>query len=93
MRQLRPASFLRAMSSGPTPFAAPDPAATPVPSPCISVCRMNARTGLCEGCFRTIDEIARWSTLSDAERRAVWRAIAVRGAARMQESGRPLIVP
>jgi len=69
------------MSSGPTLLAAPDPAATPVPSPCVSVCRMDARTGLCEGCYRTIDEIARWSALSDAERRAVWRAIAARRAA------------
>jgi predicted Fe-S protein YdhL (DUF1289 family) len=69
------------MTPEPTPPAAPDPTATPVPSPCISVCRMDARTGLCEGCFRTIDEIARWSALPDAERRAVWGAIAARRAA------------
>lgn len=83
------------MPSGPMPLAAPDPTATPVPSPCISVCRMDAHTGLCEGCFRTIDEIARWSALPDAERRAVWRAIAVRraaaGAARTPQAGRPPI--
>ena len=36
-----------------------DPAG-PVPSPCISVCRMDAVTGWCEGCFRTLDEIAGW---------------------------------
>jgi predicted Fe-S protein YdhL (DUF1289 family) len=47
---------------------------------------MDARTGLCEGCYRTIDEIARWSALSDAERRAVWRAIAARRAARPPSS-------
>ncbi|MFN3565703.1 MAG: DUF1289 domain-containing protein [Burkholderiaceae bacterium] len=69
------------MTSVPMPLAALDPAATPVPSPCVSVCRMDARTGLCEGCFRTIDEIARWSALQDGERRAVWRAIAARRAA------------
>jgi len=44
----------------------------PVPSPCISVCRMDDRTGLCVGCARTIDEIAAWSTMSDDEKRAVW---------------------
>ncbi len=75
------------------PLPSPDPSAGPVPSPCVSVCRMNAHTGYCEGCFRTIEEIARWSALPDAERRAVWRAIAVRraaaGAARMPEAGRP----
>ena len=45
---------------------------TPVASPCTSVCRMDARTGWCEGCLRTLDEIAGWSTLADAEKRQVW---------------------
>lgn len=62
------------------PQMKPDLAASPVPSPCVSVCRMSARTGLCEGCWRTIDEIARWSALGDAERRAVWREIDARRA-------------
>ena len=43
---------------------------TPVASPCISVCRMDERTGLCSGCLRTIDEIATWSVLDDDARRA-----------------------
>jgi uncharacterized protein len=43
-----------------------------VPSPCTSVCRMDARTGLCEGCLRTIDEIIGWSTMADDDKRAVW---------------------
>ena len=42
-----------------------------VPSPCNNVCRMNPETGLCEGCLRTLDEIAAWSVMSDAEKRAV----------------------
>lgn len=42
-----------------------------VPSPCISVCRMNASTGYCEGCWRTIDEIAAWSQLDDNNKRAI----------------------
>jgi predicted Fe-S protein YdhL (DUF1289 family) len=50
-------------------------AAGPVPSPCINVCRMSPATGLCEGCLRTIDEIAAWSTLSDEGKHAVWDAI------------------
>jgi predicted Fe-S protein YdhL (DUF1289 family) len=40
-------------------------------SPCIRLCVMDAETGLCLGCGRTLDEIARWSSLSDAERQAV----------------------
>ncbi|BCF87147.1 DUF1289 domain-containing protein [Paraburkholderia sp. PGU16] len=50
-------------------------AIAPVPSPCINVCRMNRSTGLCEGCLRTIDEIANWSSFDDAAKRAVWDEI------------------
>jgi uncharacterized protein len=42
-----------------------------VPSPCINVCRMNPDTALCEGCLRTLDEIAAWSGLTPEEKRAV----------------------
>ncbi len=42
-----------------------------VPSPCINVCRMDASSGWCEGCLRTIDEIAGWSLYDDDEKRAV----------------------
>jgi hypothetical protein len=45
---------------------------SPVPSPCINVCRMDAASGYCEGCLRTIDEIAAWSGADDAARRAIW---------------------
>ncbi len=54
------------------------PRAAGVPSPCIDVCRMDPATGWCLGCRRTIDEIAAWSRLSDAERRAVWRQLDAR---------------
>jgi len=46
-----------------------------IPSPCINVCRMSAVTGLCEGCQRTMDEIARWSRSSDAERASILAAV------------------
>jgi predicted Fe-S protein YdhL (DUF1289 family) len=46
-----------------------------VPSPCISVCRMDAEMGLCAGCLRTLDEIAAWSTLDDEAKRRVWLRI------------------
>ena len=51
------------------------------PSPCISVCRMNAETGFCEGCLRTIGEITAWSRSSPSVKREVWAAIAQRAAA------------
>jgi len=61
-------------------MASPSPA-TAVPSPCISVCNMNAKTGWCEGCHRTIDEIAGWSRMSDAEKNAVWAQLERRRSA------------
>ena len=51
-----------------------------VASPCNSVCRMDAATGWCEGCLRTIDEITAWATLSEAEKLAVWDRLALRRA-------------
>ena len=46
-----------------------------LPSPCISVCRMDPASGLCQGCLRTIDEIVAWGSLDDSDKRAVWALI------------------
>ncbi|HTH62416.1 MAG TPA: DUF1289 domain-containing protein [Paraburkholderia sp.] len=53
---------------------------TKVPSPCIDVCRMDDATGWCDGCLRTIDEIANWSSFDDDQKHAVWQAIDERHA-------------
>jgi predicted Fe-S protein YdhL (DUF1289 family) len=45
-----------------------EPVAGPIASPCIKVCAIDPATGLCLGCARTLDEIARWSVMGDAER-------------------------
>lgn len=47
----------------------------PVPSPCISICRMDPATDLCEGCLRTIDEIGDWGSMSNQRRLQVLEAI------------------
>jgi len=61
------------------PIAQPgEPSAAAVPSPCISVCRIDPATGWCAGCLRTIDEIAQWSALGDEAKRAVWLTLAQR---------------
>ena len=52
-----------------------------ISSPCISVCRMNAATAVCEGCFRTRDEIAAWGNESDKAKLAIWARIEERMAA------------
>ena len=36
---------------------------------------MDARTGYCAGCLRSIDEIMQWGRATDDEKRAVWRLI------------------
>lgn len=51
-----------------------------LPSPCISVCRMDAASGFCEGCMRTLDEIAAWGMMDNRAKRAVWKQIEQRSA-------------
>ena len=40
-------------------------------SPCVRVCVIHPRAGLCTGCLRSADEIARWPRLAPDERRAI----------------------
>jgi len=63
------------------PARAPaDATAQPLASPCINVCVLDAESGLCRGCLRTLREISAWSVASDDERREVVAAIAGRRA-------------
>ena len=52
-----------------------------VASPCVEVCRMDLANDLCAGCYRTLEEITRWSSMRDAERRVVLKAVALRRTA------------
>lgn len=54
--------------------------AAQVASPCVSVCVIDVPTGLCAGCFRTLDEIAGWIDLSADERRTLLAALPARRA-------------
>lgn len=40
-------------------------------SPCVNRCRLDSEVGLCTGCGRNLDEIARWSTMQIAEQRSI----------------------
>ena len=51
-------------------------------TPCINICTLDRASGLCLGCGRTIDEIARWSTMSAAERQRIMAALPTRNAGR-----------
>jgi len=44
---------------------------TPITTPCIKVCVVDGESGLCLGCFRTLEEIAGWSRLAPDLREAI----------------------
>ena len=46
-----------------------------IASPCVRVCIVDGASGLCVGCLRTLNEIASWGSLSDAERAAIMAAL------------------
>jgi len=39
-----------------------------IETPCVKICTLDARAGVCLGCGRTIDEISRWANMKAAER-------------------------
>jgi uncharacterized protein len=49
-----------------------------VASPCISVCTIDPASGLCAGCYRTLDEIGGWIELSNEAKRALVAALPAR---------------
>lgn len=51
-----------------------------IASPCIDVCRMDSDSGCCQGCFRTLDEIAGWGRAPAAQRLAILAAVERRRA-------------
>jgi predicted Fe-S protein YdhL (DUF1289 family) len=42
-----------------------------IESPCNRVCTLDPASGLCLGCGRSLDEITRWTQMTDAERARV----------------------
>lgn len=44
---------------------------TAISSPCVKLCQLDPATRLCQGCGRSLNEIGRWSSLSETERRAI----------------------
>jgi len=41
---------------------------------------MDPESGFCAGCYRTIEEIGAWSSMSDEEKEAVWQELPHRKA-------------
>ncbi len=53
---------------------------TEVESPCRNMCEIDARSGLCRGCFRTLAEIAAWPGMTSEARRVLTERLAARSA-------------
>jgi predicted Fe-S protein YdhL (DUF1289 family) len=47
-------------------------------SPCIKICVIDPASKLCEGCGRTLAEIAQWGRMSEPERLAVMAQLQAR---------------
>ena len=58
-----------------TPPTAPP---RPIATPCIQVCMVDGQSGLCLGCFRTLQEIAGWTKLSAEQRAALMTELPAR---------------
>lgn len=61
-----------------------------VPSPCMNICTMDPATGWCQGCLRTLDEIAAWSSMPELAKQGVWLELGRRRIVwrRLQQAGR-----
>ena len=57
-----------------------------IETPCVKICTLDARAAQCLGCGRSIDEIATWGRMSDAERARVMTELPGRMAAAKRAS-------
>jgi predicted Fe-S protein YdhL (DUF1289 family) len=48
-------------------------------TPCIAICSTSQGDADCKGCGRTFEEVQRWTEMSPAEKRQVWRRITLEG--------------
>ncbi|MBI1263574.1 MAG: DUF1289 domain-containing protein [Alphaproteobacteria bacterium] len=53
----------------------------PIWTPCIKVCLVDPAQNICVGCFRTLEELGRWTRMSPEEREAVRPVLGARRAA------------
>ncbi|MBF59411.1 DUF1289 domain-containing protein [Halomonas sp. FeN2] len=54
------------------------PAGRPL-SPCVHICQIEPTTSVCHGCGRTLDEIAGWGSMTEAEKAPVWERLESEG--------------
>lgn len=49
-----------------------------VESPCVQICVVHPNERICTGCYRTIDEITRWSKMDSSERAEIMNDLPAR---------------
>ncbi|MFD0909079.1 DUF1289 domain-containing protein [Ruegeria arenilitoris] len=49
-----------------------------VESPCVQICVVHPTERICTGCYRTIDEITRWSKMESSERAEIMNDLPAR---------------
>lgn len=49
-----------------------------VSTPCIQVCNIDRKSGLCTGCRRNRDEIGNWMRFPEEQRQAIMRQLPAR---------------
>ncbi|WID96093.1 DUF1289 domain-containing protein [Bosea vestrisii] len=59
-----------------------------ISSPCIKICVIDPVNKLCQGCGRTLQEIAQWSRFSETERLAIMATLEER-LSRQQDGEEP----
>jgi predicted Fe-S protein YdhL (DUF1289 family) len=50
-------------------------------TPCIAICSTSQGDAECKGCGRSFGEVQRWTEMTPAEKRQVWRRITLQGDA------------
>lgn len=58
-----------------------------IESPCVKVCVLHPEARLCVGCYRTGEEIARWSRMTSEERHEIMAALPDRASSLTQRRG------
>lgn len=60
-----------------------------IESPCVNICVIHPRLGICAGCYRTLDEIGSWSQMSPESRKEIMGALPDRaGLLKKRQGGR-----
>lgn len=58
-------------------------------TPCIKACKIAPDTQTCIGCFRTLEEIVGWKSLTDDKRTAIIQECQIRKKANEETSQKP----